>query len=128
MTYAGDEATYEGGHGSVVGEVFLGVLHFLLVEEAEVSEGAIGKSVDDGASEVASGCIVDKGAYIGSQRGTEDNEDYVEVAAIGGSTVGGRWHDEFAGDGNDGALERHQEGDGPVVEMVEAPGNEGGHY
>lgn len=128
VTDARHEAPDEGSYGAMIGEVLLGVLHFLLIEEAEVAEGAIGKGVDDGTSEVAGGGIVDEGAKVGTKGGAEDDEDDVEVAAIGCCTVGGGRYDKFAGDGDDCAFECHQEGDGPVIEMVETPSYEGGHF
>ena len=109
-------------------EVFLRLLHLLLVEQAHVAESAVGKGIDNGTSEV-SGCgVVDECSEVGSDGGAEDNEDDVEVAAFGGCAVGCGRHHEFTGNGDDGALKCHQEGDGPVVEVLDAPGDEGGQH
>ena len=111
----------------MVVEVFLCLLHFLLIQQTQVAEGAIGKSVDDGTPQIAGGSVVDESTQISTNGGTQYHEDDIQVAAVGSGTIGGRWYHQFTGSGDNGALEHHQEGDGPVVQVVDAPSDKCGH-
>lgn len=111
----------------MVVEVFLCLLHFLLIQQTQVAEGAVGKGVDNGAPQIAGGSVVDEGTQICTNGGTEHHEDDVQVAVLGCGTIGGWWNHQFTGYGDNGALEHHQEGDGPVVQVVDAPSDKCGH-
>jgi len=121
---AGNEATDKGGYSSMIGKILFGVLHFLLVEKAEMAECAIGKSIDYWAPQVAGCGIVDECPDISSEGGAEDDENHIQVAILSSCAISCRRHDEFAWNRDNGALERHKECDGPIVEMVEAPSDE----
>ena len=112
---------------AVVIEIDFGLTHLFFVEQTEMTEGAVGKGVDDGAPEETGGGIVDHGSQVGTERSTEHHKHHVQVATFCGSTIGGRRHHELTRNGYDRTLECHQEGDGPVVEVFDAPGDEGRH-
>ena len=117
MADDGHEASGQCGHDAVAVEVALALLHFLLVEQAEVAPAAVGKAVDDGAAQIAACKVVDGGSAVGTERGGQDDEPHVEMAT--GSEVGGWRHDELRGHGDDGALEKHEEPNPIVVEVFE---------
>ena len=56
---ARNEAPRDGGHHTMVVKIFLALLYFALVEQAEVSQPAVGKLVDDGAPQIVACQIVD---------------------------------------------------------------------
>ncbi len=93
MADAGDEAAGDGGHHAVVVEVGLTLLHLLLREKTEVTDAAVGKTIDDGAAEVVASQIVDAGTDVGTQCGSQDDQYDMQVA--GGSMVGGRSDNEL---------------------------------
>lgn len=93
MSDAGDESSGDCSELTVVVEVGLTLLNLLLVEQAEVSEPAVGESVDDRSSEVVTGEVVDGSAHIRSEGGKEHDEEGIEASTR--SMVGCRCHDEL---------------------------------
>ena len=59
VAYAGDESAGDGSHFAVVVEVAFAVFHLLLVEKTHLAPFAVGKLVDDGATEIIACSVVD---------------------------------------------------------------------
>ena len=116
MSDDGHEAAGQRGYDAVSVEVALALLHFLLVEQAEVSPAAIGKAIDDGAAEIASGEVVDGGSAVGSDGCGKNDHPHVEVTA-GGKIGCWRCH-KLRWYWNDSTLQQHQEPYPVVVEVV----------
>ncbi len=55
----GDESAGDGSHFAVVVEVAFAVFHLLLVEKTHLAPFAVGKLVDDGATEIIACSVVD---------------------------------------------------------------------
>ena len=128
MTYAWHEAPNERSYCPVSCKIVLGALHFLFVEQAHSAYGTASKGIDDGASEIAGCSVIDEGAQNGAESSTKNYKDYIHARAGSCCAIGCRRHYELAGHGNDCALKGHQEGYGPIVEVIDTPSNKRGHY
>ena len=90
---------------------------------------AFSETINKRTSQVSGQEIVDKSTYAGSYGSAEHHEKDVELARRG-CFIGSRRHDHFAWEGNETALDSHQQSDDPVVEVLQAPCYEGNgfHY
>ena len=101
-------------------EITLCLLHLFLIKQEHVAYLAVGKGIDDGLSDEQGDGVVDGCSETCAKRGKENEQEYVKLAG-GSCVVGCGRHDNFRRDGEHGALEGHQEEDGVVVEVREAP-------
>ena len=115
MTNAGNKSACDGCYHAVVIEILLALLYFLLVQQAHLSPLRIGKSVDDGTTEVVAGNIVDGGSAVGSDGGSQNDHPHVQVSAC--SEIGCRWHHKLRGHRYDCTLQQHEEPYPVVVEV-----------
>ena len=115
MADDGHETTCQRGCDAVLVEVALALLHLLLIEQAEMSPAAIGKAIDDGSAEIASGKVVDGGSAVGSDGGSQNDHPHVQVSASG--EIGSRWHHKLRGHRYDCTLQQHEEPYPVVVEV-----------
>ena len=124
LAHGGDKSAYEGGDGSVLVEEFFGFLHAGLVDEAHVAYPAVGELIDNGPSQPFGKIVVEESTDVGSYGGDDDDEEHVQL--VGDSClVGCGWHNDFGREGDERTLDGHQQGDGPIVEVVKAPLYEG---
>jgi hypothetical protein len=97
------------------------MLHLGFVYQVHVAETAVGKLVDDGTAHEIRQIVVDEGTDIGSEGSEQDHLVYIEVAVSACSLIGSRWNHHFRREGDEGTLDGHQQGDGPIIQVVEAP-------
>ena len=119
LTHGRNQPTDEGRYAAVLVEVAFGRFHLALVEQAHVSHAAVGKLVDERATYPAGQVVVEDGTYVGPE-GTEEN-DQIHIQFTIGGFVGGRYDNDFGGEGDKRALDHHEERNGPVIEIIEAP-------
>ena len=97
-------------------EVSLGVFDLGTVDEAEVPDAAVSEAVDDGPSEPFREVVVNECAAVCPDGGKNDHEEDVQ-AVVSHGFPGSGGHDHFGREGHEGALDGHEEGDHPVVEV-----------
>lgn len=117
----GNEAAHECGNGTVVAEVGLCLFKLLRVQQQEMSQTAIGELVDDRATEELGEEVVDVCSDEGACACSKDNQHDAEARTGLQSLVGGGGHHELRRKGNERTFDGHQEGDGPVVQMLVIP-------
>lgn len=100
LAHGRDEPADEGGNGTVLVEEFFGMLYLGLVDEAHVSESAIGELVDNGTAEPLGKEIVDECSYIGSKGGKEYDQIDVQASVTSGGFPCGRGNHHFRGEGD----------------------------
>lgn len=76
---SGNQATDKSGECSVLVEIFFGMLHFGFIDQAHVSETAVGELVDDGTSQPAGQIVIDNSTEVGSQGGEEHYQIDVQL-------------------------------------------------
>ena len=77
----------------MVVEVFLAFFNLLLVQQAEMSQLAVGKAVYNGAAEVIGRSVVGRRTEY-SPYGCDNHNEY-DIQLAGCCTIGGRGHNEF---------------------------------
>jgi len=83
LAHGGYQSANESGYGTVLVKEFLGVLHLGFVDKAHMSEAAIGKLIDDGATEPFGQIIIDESTDVGTDGGEEDNEIDIKASVSG---------------------------------------------
>ena len=121
LAYSRDESANEGRQGSVLVEVRFGMLYLGFINQAHVPETAIGKLIDDRATYEIGQAIIDERTDIGTDGSKQNYQEDIEFAVSAGSLVGSRRNDHFRREGDEGTFDGHQDGDGPVIQMVKTP-------
>lgn len=107
LTHGGDEASDEGGDGAVSVEVFLGVAHLGFVDEAGVTEAAVGEFIDYRTAYPHGKIVVDESADDCADGSDAYDSEDVDIA-FGTCKVGCGGDDDFRGEGDEGTLNNHK--------------------
>ena len=99
-------------------EVLFGLLHLLLVDQAHVPQTAVGKAVNDGASQPTRQVVIDQRPDVRPQGGEQHHQRDTHLA-VDGRHVGRRGDDQFGGERDKRTLDRHEDRDPEVIEVVE---------
>ena len=86
-------------------EIFLAFLHFLLIEQAEMPDTAVGKAIDHRTPDVEGYEIVDGSANVGTKSGKQDDKKHIERPT--GCMIGCRGDNKLGRNGYHRTLQEH---------------------
>lgn len=98
-----------------------GFLYGGTVDEAHVSDTAVGELVDDRSAEPLGKVIVDERTEIGTDCGEYHDEHKAHAAVRVHSLPCCRRNNHLGWEGDERTLDSHKQGDNPIVEVVEDP-------
>ena len=115
-----NETSEEGRHRAVFGKIVFGLFHRCLIDETHVSETAVGKAVNDGATQPLGQVVIDNRSQVCTNGGEHYDEPDAH-RAIGHGFPRSRRHHHFTGEGNKRTLDGHEYHHHPIVEVLQNP-------
>ena len=106
--------------GSVAVEVFLSLFHLPRIDEAHVTEAAVGKGIDNGAAQKVRQAVVDHSPDEGTQRAAKDDHGKRHLTCFR-SHIGSRYHHHLARKRDERTLDGHEQDNPAIVQVLQRP-------